>query len=71
LTEAISSGTVERAAAQRVDCTDCASLEKARNVFVDRLHRAPDDFDATSGLRLVNAAIQRLPTPRQSVRGDS
>jgi hypothetical protein len=36
-------------------------LEASRDAFVIRLHRRSDDFDATNGLRLVSAALRRLP----------
>ena len=41
---------------------DRHGLEALRDHFVDRLHRLSDDFDATSGLRLVITALQRVPT---------
>jgi hypothetical protein len=41
---------------------DRRGLEALRDYFVDRLHRRADDFDATRGLRLVIAALQRVPT---------
>jgi len=40
---------------------DRASLLAMHDRFVARLHRAPDDFDASHGLRLAIAALQRLP----------
>jgi hypothetical protein len=36
------------------------ALEEARDVFVDRLHRASDDYFATNALRLVYSAINAL-----------
>jgi len=41
---------------------DRRGLEALRDHFVDRLHRRADDFDASRGLRLVIAALQRIPT---------
>jgi hypothetical protein len=41
-----------------------APLEAAHTVLVERLHRRPDDFDATRALRLVIRALQQVgPTP--------
>jgi hypothetical protein len=36
-----------------------ASLEALRANYSQRLHRRSDDFDATHGLRLVTAKLQR------------
>jgi hypothetical protein len=36
------------------------ALEGARDVFIDRLHRASDDYFATNALRLVYSAINAL-----------
>src|SRR5689334_404469 len=45
---------------RRVDDTGGrAELEAMRDVFTNRLHRRSDDFDATFGLRLVTAKLQR------------
>lgn len=41
---------------------DRRGLQALRDHFVDRLHRRSDDFDATRSLRLVIAALQRVPT---------
>jgi hypothetical protein len=43
-----------------------APLEALRAVFLSRLHRASDDFEATEGLRVVEAALSRLPWPEQA-----
>ena len=37
-----------------------APLEAASAVLVGRLHRRPDDFDATRGLQLVIRALQQV-----------
>ena len=39
---------------------DRAPLEALRGVYTDRLHRQSNDFDATSGLRLVIEKLQRI-----------
>jgi hypothetical protein len=36
-------------------------LEAVRDHFTRRLHRSSFDFEATSGLKLVIAALQRAP----------
>lgn len=41
---------------------DRKCLEAARDLFVYRLHRRSDDFDATYGLKLVITALQRVPS---------
>jgi hypothetical protein len=52
----------DRAIEQLVEhAGDRRCLEAAHALFVARLHRRSDDFDATRGLRLVIAALQRLP----------
>jgi hypothetical protein len=38
------------------------TLEDARDVFIDRLHRASDDYAATSALALIYAAINAVDT---------
>jgi hypothetical protein len=38
-----------------------ASLEVLRDAYADRLSRQSSDFDATRGLRLVIAKLQRTP----------
>jgi hypothetical protein len=43
-----------------------APLEALRAVFISRLHRASDDFAATEGLRVVEAALSLLPWPEQA-----
>jgi hypothetical protein len=43
------------------NATERAVLESQRAVFLDRLHRRSNDFEATQGLRSVSAALQRLP----------
>jgi hypothetical protein len=37
-----------------------APLEAASTVLVGRLHRRPDDFDATGALQLVIRALQQI-----------
>src|SRR5438445_11382703 len=37
-----------------------APLEAAHTVLVERLHRRPDDFDATRALQLVIRALQQV-----------
>lgn len=37
-----------------------APLEAAHSVLVERLHRRPDDFDATRALQLVIRALQQV-----------
>jgi hypothetical protein len=37
------------------------ALEALAHVYSGRLHRQSDDFDATHGLRLVTAKLQRTP----------
>ena len=46
---------------------DRAWLEASHDVFVARLHRRSDDYDATNDLRLVSAALRELPRPRPVV----
>jgi len=41
-------------------------LEALRDVYSRRLHNCASDFEATFGLRLVIAKLQRMP-PRRSV----
>lgn len=36
-------------------------LEQLRSRFIRRLHRASDDFEATEGLRVVEAALWLIP----------
>ena len=38
-------------------------LEQLRSRFIRRLHRASDDFAATEGLRVVEAALSLIPRP--------
>jgi hypothetical protein len=38
-------------------------LELLRSRFIRRLHRASDDFAATEGLRVVEAALSLIPRP--------
>ncbi len=40
---------------------DRDQLEALRSTYLDRLHRASDDFDATEGLRVVERALARVP----------
>ena len=44
-----------------------AALLVAQRQYLKRLHRTADDFDATRGLKLVNAALQHLPPQRQVI----
>jgi hypothetical protein len=46
---------------QSIDHGDRSSLEAAHKRYLDRLHRSSGDFEATEGLKLVIAALQRLP----------
>ena len=39
------------------------SVEQRRAYFLKRLHRASNDFDATEGLRVVEAALRLIPRP--------
>jgi hypothetical protein len=39
---------------------DRHQLEALRDLYVDRLHRRSNDFDATFGLRLVTDSLGRL-----------
>lgn len=43
------------------DAGDRRCLEAVSGLFVYRLHRRSDDFDATYGLKLVIAALQSAP----------
>jgi hypothetical protein len=47
-----------------------APLEAVRSVFIHRLHRASDDFEATEGLRVVEAALSLIPWPEQPAGRD-
>jgi hypothetical protein len=38
-------------------------VEELRLRYLQRLHRASDDFDATEGLRVVEAALSLIPRP--------
>jgi hypothetical protein len=38
-------------------------LEELRLGYLRRLHRASDDFEATEGLRVVEAALSLIPHP--------
>jgi len=40
-----------------------APLEELRSRYQRRLHRASDDLDATVRLRVVEAALSRIPSP--------
>ncbi|MGH9264758.1 MAG: hypothetical protein ACRD1D_08700 [Acidimicrobiales bacterium] len=42
---------------------DREPLETLRAGFLDRLHRASDDFEATDGLRVVELALSMIPRP--------
>jgi len=57
-TEADRDQAVERLIKEAGD-REC--LEAASNLFVHRLHRRSDDFNATYGLKLVITALQRVP----------
>jgi hypothetical protein len=48
-----------------------ADLEAIRDSFTGRLHRRSDDFDATQGLRLVTAKLQRSSYGRPTVSTSS
>jgi hypothetical protein len=39
------------------------SVEQRRAYFQKRLEQASDDFDATDGLRVVEAALRLIPRP--------
>ena len=41
-------------------------LDRLRSAFLGRLHRASDDFGATEGLRVVEAALWLIPWPEGS-----
>jgi len=41
-------------------------LDRLRSAFLRRLHRASDDFGATEGLRVVEAALWLIPWPEGS-----
>ena len=43
-------------------------LEQLRSRFWERLHRASDDFDATEGLRVTEAALALIPWPEGTWR---
>jgi hypothetical protein len=47
-----------------------APLEAVRSAFIHRLHRASDDFEATEGLRVVEAALSLIPWPEQPAGRD-
>ena len=49
------------------NAADRAKLEAQRAVFLDRLHRRSDDFEATRGLRAVSAELRSLPVPDSAV----
>jgi hypothetical protein len=38
-------------------------LEELRSRYLQRLHRASDDFEATEGLRVVGVALSLRPDP--------
>jgi hypothetical protein len=46
-------------------------LEALRDIFTGRLHRRPDDFDATRALRLVTAKLQQTSYGEQVVTTSS
>jgi hypothetical protein len=48
-----------------------APLEVLRNIYTDRLHRQSSDFDATHGLRLVTAKLQRTSYGSPTVTASS
>jgi len=52
---------------EHVAVSDRAALLVAQRGYLKRLHRAADDFEATRGLKLVNAALQDLPAERPVV----
>ena len=41
-------------------------LERVRSTYLRRLHRASDDFGATAGLRVVEAALWLIPWPESA-----
>jgi hypothetical protein len=45
---------------------DRSELEALRSSYLDRLHRASDDFAATEGLRVVERALALAPRPHKS-----
>jgi hypothetical protein len=48
-----------------------SELESLRDVYSDRLHRRSADFNATLGLRLAIAKLQRIPPGPSSVTSSS
>jgi hypothetical protein len=54
-----------------IEQPDRAGLEAIRDSFTGRLHRRSDDFDATQGLRLVTAKLQRSSYGRPTVSTSS
>jgi hypothetical protein len=59
-----------RAEALAVMAGERAPLEAVRSAFIHRLHRASDDFEATEGLRVVEAALSLIPWPEQPTDRD-
>jgi hypothetical protein len=45
---------------------DRSQLEALRSSYLDRLHRASDDFAATEGLRVAERALALVPRPHGS-----
>jgi hypothetical protein len=45
---------------------DAALLEALRADYVQRLHHASNDFEATEGLRIIEAALAMIPRPEWS-----
>jgi hypothetical protein len=54
-----------------VDSADQRQLEALRDVYVDRLHRRSNDFDATYGLRLVAESLRRFSLGPSTVTSSS
>lgn len=50
---------------------DRRQLEALREVYVDRLHRRSNDFDATYGLRLVAESLLRFSLGSPTVTSSS
>ena len=58
-----------RAAVDRAG--DRRQLEALGEVYVDRLHRRSNDFDATYGLRLVAESLRRMSLGSPTVTSSS
>jgi hypothetical protein len=42
---------------------DASTLDRLRSCYLERLHRASDDFAATEALRVVERALLAMPPP--------